>query len=85
MLYSDRLAILKMRLATLKSKRCKGGPENDIFCPEAFLDVVAEKLAHTSAMFINIELLDHFFYQVSFAVYAITFGPLTAFTVPSRD
>ena len=64
MLYSDRLAILKMRLATLKSKRCKGGPENDVFCPEAFLDVVADKLAHTSAMFINIELLDHFFYQV---------------------
>ena len=26
--------------------------------------VVADKLAYTSAMFINIELLDHFFYQV---------------------
>lgn len=26
--------------------------------------MVADKLAYTSAMFINIELLDHFFYQV---------------------
>lgn len=62
-LYNDRLAILKLRLAALKSKRCKTGPENDVFCPEVFLNVVADKLAHTSTMFINIELLDHFFYQ----------------------
>ncbi|KAH9912285.1 P-loop containing nucleoside triphosphate hydrolase protein [Fomitopsis serialis] len=62
-LCSDRLSILKLRLAALKSKRCKGGPENDVFCPEIFLNAVADKLAYTSAMFINIELLDHFFYQ----------------------
>ena len=64
MWYNDRVGILKLRLAALKSKRCKAGPENDILCPEAFLNVVADKLAYTSAMFINIELLDHFFYQV---------------------
>ncbi|KII84426.1 hypothetical protein PLICRDRAFT_46336 [Plicaturopsis crispa FD-325 SS-3] len=63
MLYSDRLNILKLRLAALKSKRCRGGPDNDVFCPEAFLNVVADKLAYTSTMFINIELLDQFFYQ----------------------
>jgi len=63
MLYGDRLNILKLRLAALKSKRCRGGPENDVLCPEAFLNVVADKLAYTSAMFINIELLDQFFYQ----------------------
>ncbi|KAI9066319.1 hypothetical protein FKP32DRAFT_1566324 [Trametes sanguinea] len=63
MLYSDRIGILKLRLAALKSKRCKAGPENDVLCPEAFLNVVADKLAYTAAMFINIELLDHFFYQ----------------------
>ena len=45
-------------------RSCKAGPENDVLCPEAFLNVVADKLAYTSAMFINIELLDHFFYQV---------------------
>jgi dynamin-like GTPase MGM1, mitochondrial len=64
MLYNDRLGILKLRLAALKSKRCKGGPENGLLCPEAFLNVVADKLAYTSALFINIELLDQFFYQV---------------------
>ncbi|KAI0709986.1 P-loop containing nucleoside triphosphate hydrolase protein [Earliella scabrosa] len=63
MLFNDRVGILKLRLAALKSKRCKAGPENDVLCPEAFLNVVADKLAYTSAMFINIELLDHFFYQ----------------------
>jgi len=62
-LYTDRLDILKLRLAALKSKRCKSGPESDMLCPEAFLNVVADKLAHTSSMFINIELLDQFFYQ----------------------
>jgi len=62
-LYTDRLGILKLRLAALKSKRCKAGPESDLLCPEAFLNVVADKLAYTSSMFINIELLDQFFYQ----------------------
>ncbi|TFK75159.1 hypothetical protein BDN72DRAFT_955170 [Pluteus cervinus] len=62
-LYGDRLGILKLRLAALKSKRCKAGPGNDTLCPEAFLSVVADKLAYTSAMFINIELLEQFFYQ----------------------
>ena len=66
MLYSDRIGILKLRLAALKSKRCRGGPENDLLCPEAFLNVVADKLAYTSTMFINIELLDQFFYQVCY-------------------
>jgi len=55
--------MLKLRLAALKSKQCHAGPENNVLCPEAFLNVVAEKLAYTSAMFINIELLEHFFYQ----------------------
>jgi hypothetical protein len=68
MLYSDRLTILKLRVAALKSKRCRAGPENDVLCPEAFLNVVADKLAYTSAMFITLELLDHFFYQVRVAL-----------------
>ncbi|GBE88309.1 Protein msp1, mitochondrial [Sparassis crispa] len=63
MLCSDRISILKLRLGALKSKRCKAGPQNDVLCPEIFLNAVADKLAYTSAMFINIELLDHFFYQ----------------------
>ncbi|KAJ7274479.1 P-loop containing nucleoside triphosphate hydrolase protein [Mycena haematopus] len=62
-LYTDRLGILRLRLASLRSKRCRAGPQSDVFCPEAFLNVVADKLAYTSAMFISIELLDQFFYQ----------------------
>lgn len=64
MLYNERRNILKLRLAALRSKRCKAGPSQDLLCPEAFLNAVAEKLAYTSTMFINIELLDQFFYQV---------------------
>ena len=64
MMYSERINTLKLRLAALKSKPCRTGPENEALCPEAFLNVVAEKLAYTSAMFINIELLEQFFYQV---------------------
>ncbi|KAF9485245.1 hypothetical protein BDN70DRAFT_871653 [Pholiota conissans] len=63
MMYSDRLSILKLRIMALKSKRCRAGPQSEVFCPEAFLNVVADKLAYTSSMFINIELLDQFFYQ----------------------
>lgn len=64
LLYNNRLDMLRMRLAILKSSRCKAGPANDLLCPEIFLDVVSEKLAYTAAMFISIELLDQFFYQV---------------------
>ncbi|ESK95463.1 dynamin gtpase [Moniliophthora roreri MCA 2997] len=62
-LYNDRIDILKLRLMALRSKKCREGPQNDVLCPEAFLNVVADKLAYTSSMFLNIELLDQFFYQ----------------------
>ena len=64
LLLSNRLTLLKLRSQALKSKRCRSGPEQSAFCPEAFLAVVADKLAYTSTMFINIELLEQFFYQV---------------------
>ncbi|WVR05803.1 hypothetical protein IAU60_002828 [Kwoniella sp. DSM 27419] len=63
LLLSNRLTLLKLRLQALKSRRCRLGPEQSAFCPEAFLAVVADKLAYTSTMFINIELLEQFFYQ----------------------
>ncbi|KAK7036789.1 mitochondrial dynamin GTPase Msp1 [Paramarasmius palmivorus] len=62
-LYNDRIDILKLRVMALRSKACRAGPQNDVLCPEAFLNVVADKLAYTSSMFLNIELLDQFFYQ----------------------
>ncbi|WFD18879.1 mitochondrial dynamin GTPase Msp1 [Malassezia caprae] len=59
----DRADILRLRMAALKSGRCKAGPESQAFCPETFLNVVADKLTYTAVMFINIELLAEFFYQ----------------------
>ncbi|WWC66446.1 uncharacterized protein I206_100348 [Kwoniella pini CBS 10737] len=64
LLLSNRLNLLKIRQQALKSRRCKLGPDQSAFCPEAFLAVVADKLAYTSTMFINIELLEQFFYQL---------------------
>lgn len=84
MLYSERLGILKLRLAALKSKRCRAGPENDALCPEAFLNVVADKLAYTSTMFINIELLDQFFYQAWRMLFTAVFM-LMNFPVSARN
>ncbi|CAG8509129.1 2096_t:CDS:2 [Diversispora eburnea] len=43
----DRLMILKYRLAALKSRQCKS-QENKQYCPEAFLNVIAEKLTYTA-------------------------------------
>ncbi|WWC86144.1 uncharacterized protein L201_001017 [Kwoniella dendrophila CBS 6074] len=63
LLLSNRLSLLKIRQQAIKSRRCKLGPDQSAFCPEAFLAVVADKLAYTSTMFINIELLEQFFYQ----------------------
>lgn len=63
LLLQNRLSLLKLRSQALKSRRCRSGPAQQAFCPEAFLAVVADKLAYTSTMFINIELLEQFFYQ----------------------
>ncbi|KEI41548.1 uncharacterized protein L969DRAFT_85346 [Mixia osmundae IAM 14324] len=60
---SDRLQMLKLRANVLKSARCKSGPDAKSFCPEAFLNVVSDKLAYTAVQFVNIELLAEFFYQ----------------------
>lgn len=59
----SRSDILRLRIAALKGRRCKLGPDSKAFCPEAFLNVVADKLTYTAVMFINIELLAEFFYQ----------------------
>lgn len=61
----DRSDVLKLRIAALKAKRCRSGPENQAFCPEAFLNAVAAQLTYTAIQHINIELLGEFFYLVS--------------------
>lgn len=62
MFLSERSSVLSWRINALKSRRCQSGPEQKAFCPEAFLNVVSEKLTYTAVMFINIELLAEFFY-----------------------
>ncbi|KAG0262297.1 dynamin-like GTPase mgm1 [Mortierella polycephala] len=59
----DRALILKYRLSALKSKTCKN-VKNKTQCPEAFLAVVSEKLAYTSVMFIQVELMNEFVFQL---------------------
>lgn len=53
LLLQDRLSIIKLRKQALRSRRCKSGPDEKAFCPEAFLNAVADKLAYTSTMFIS--------------------------------
>ncbi|KAF8923474.1 dynamin-like GTPase mgm1 [Dissophora ornata] len=59
----DRALILKYRLSALKSKTCKNS-KNKTQCPEAFLAMVSEKLAYTSVMFIQVELMNEFVFQL---------------------
>ncbi|RKP11808.1 P-loop containing nucleoside triphosphate hydrolase protein [Piptocephalis cylindrospora] len=58
----QRMFVLRYRLAALKSKGCRTS-SGKAMCPEAFLSVVAEKLTYTSVMFLQVELLNEFFFQ----------------------
>ncbi|KAF1345803.1 P-loop containing nucleoside triphosphate hydrolase protein [Delphinella strobiligena] len=58
----DRSDILRMRLLAIKSKQC-ASKKNKYYCPEIFLDAVAEKLTTTADLFIDAELLSKFYYQ----------------------
>ncbi|KIW59788.1 hypothetical protein PV05_00055 [Exophiala xenobiotica] len=58
----DRGDIIKMRLTAVKSKQC-ANLKNKYYCPEVFLDVVADKLTSTAVLFLNVELLSEFYYN----------------------
>ena len=60
----DRAGILKMRLLAVKSKQC-ATKSNKYYCPEVFLDSVADKLTTTADLFLDAELLSKFYYNVS--------------------
>lgn len=64
MFLRDRAELIKMRLVASKSKQCNN-QDNKYYCPEIFLDVVAEKLTSTAVLFLNVELLSEFYYNVS--------------------
>ena len=50
-----------MRLVAIRSKQCTS-KTNKYYCPEVFLDVVADKLTSTAVLFLNVELLSEFYY-----------------------
>jgi hypothetical protein len=54
-----------MRLMAVKSKQC-ASKKNKYYCPEVFLDAVADKLTTTADLFLDAELLSKFYYSVSF-------------------
>ncbi|KIX08799.1 uncharacterized protein Z518_03456 [Rhinocladiella mackenziei CBS 650.93] len=58
----DRADIIKVRLMAVKSKQC-ANLKNKYYCPEVFLDVVADKLTSTAVLFLNVELLSEFYYN----------------------
>ncbi|KXS95343.1 hypothetical protein AC578_5281 [Pseudocercospora eumusae] len=58
----ERAGIIRMRLAAIKSKQC-AQPKNKYYCPEVFLDAVADKLTSTADLFLDAELLSKFYYQ----------------------
>ncbi|PLB43684.1 putative mitochondrial dynamin GTPase [Aspergillus steynii IBT 23096] len=58
----DRADLLKMRLLAIRSKQC-ASKKNKYYCPEVFLDVVADKLTSTAVLFLNVELLSEFYYN----------------------
>ncbi|KAL2841571.1 P-loop containing nucleoside triphosphate hydrolase protein [Aspergillus pseudoustus] len=58
----DRADIIKMRLMAARSKQC-ASKKNKYYCPEIFLDVVADKLTSTAVLFLNVELLSEFYYN----------------------
>ncbi|OJD31191.1 mitochondrial dynamin gtpase [Diplodia corticola] len=57
----DRADILKMRIMAVKSKQC-ANKKNKYYCPEIFLDAVADKLTTTADLFLDAELLSKFYY-----------------------
>ncbi|KAF1989988.1 putative mitochondrial dynamin GTPase [Aulographum hederae CBS 113979] len=58
----DRADIIKMRLLAVKSKQC-ASKKNKYYCPEVFLDAVADKLTTTADLFLDAELLSKFYYS----------------------
>lgn len=63
MFLRDRADVLKMRIMAVKSKQC-ASKKNKYYCPEVFLDAVADKLTTTADLFLDAELLSKFYYLV---------------------
>jgi len=53
-----------MRLTAIRSKQC-ANKKNKYYCPEVFLDAVADKFTTTADLFIDAELISKFYYLVN--------------------
>lgn len=58
-----RLNILKLRYKTILNSRLCKNKENKYYCPEIFLNAVASKIASNAVLFLNVELLNDFYYN----------------------
>lgn len=63
----DRSDILRMRTKAVRSKQCSD-KKNKYYCPEIFLDAVADRLTTTADLFLDAELLSKFYYLVSIRI-----------------
>jgi hypothetical protein len=63
LLLRDKISVLQGRLTSIKSRQCSNSSGRSC-CPEVFLEVVAEKLIYHAVMFINVELVNEFFFQL---------------------
>ena len=75
--------IISQRFNIVRSRQC-ATINGKSLCPEVFLSVVAEKLASTAVLFIYIELLNEFFFQLprqidSKMYYSLEKGDITSF------
>ncbi|KAI9324696.1 P-loop containing nucleoside triphosphate hydrolase protein [Zopfochytrium polystomum] len=62
---TSQAAILQRRVTALKSSRtCSTVATGKACCPEVFLSAVAEKLTHHAVLFIYVELVNEFFFQI---------------------
>jgi hypothetical protein len=59
----SRIGTLQTRLSAVRSRQCQTSTGKPC-CPEVFMEVVAEKLTYTAVMFIYVELLNEFFFQL---------------------
>lgn len=58
----QQILALRSRISIIRSRQCRQ-IENKSCCPEVFLAAVTEKLTNSAVMFLQVELLNEFFFQ----------------------
>lgn len=58
----QQILALRSRISIIRSRQCRQ-MDNKTCCPEAYLAAVTEKLTNSAVMFLQVELLNEFFFQ----------------------